>query len=116
MKWGRPRLKIKATWEYFPTVNGVPIELRPLAARLLERLLMSAPGEWIATADIIEWLWPNPDVQPLFADKIISQGVGSLRRNGIFVETSFARGSGCPIKAYRIPAEYRREGEERMAA
>lgn len=85
-------------------IGGERRRLRPMAANLLFLLLVRAPGGFVSHIDILEWLWPDPDLEPDYAESMISRYVYILRKAGVRLEhqqKSVARGG------YRIPASIR---------
>lgn len=84
-------------------VDGKLTFLTPLETRMLEFLLMQHPDHNIPTNRIIEYLYPNPDLEPDNAAKCIAHYAMSLREKKIGV-LGLNKGGG-----YQVSREYRRK-------
>jgi DNA-binding SARP family transcriptional activator len=90
------------------TINGVPVKLSPRRHALLELLLLSPPSRLVGVEEIVERLWPDPDLQPLGALDCLHIYIMQLRRLGVPIEGQHGRG-------WRIP-EYARGTAWKQAA
>lgn len=81
------------------TLYGRVVRFPPMAARLLELLLMISPHRRVDQEEIIEWLWPDPDLQALNTMKITHIYIGQLRAGGVAIETEWGRGWSIPEHA-----------------
>jgi hypothetical protein len=82
------------------TLGGKVLKLGPVQARVIEILLLTTPGHVISNAEMIEYLWPNPDEQPDTATKVVDQTFHRLRRKGIrIVYNGYGKGSYIPAHA-----------------
>jgi DNA-binding winged helix-turn-helix (wHTH) protein len=78
------------------TINGFAVKLRPQAAEVLSILLVSDPNEFVAQSELIEFVWPDPDSQPDYADTLLGKMFTILRQSGVAIENDWGRG-------WRIP-------------
>jgi hypothetical protein len=77
-------------------IDGRVVALSPREHRLLEILLLRGP-QWSFLDDLIEMLWPNPDLQPETAVTVIKVAVHRLREKSVRITTKLGG-----LKAYRI--------------
>jgi DNA-binding SARP family transcriptional activator len=83
-------------------IDGRIIKLKPQQHQFLVLLLMRHPEHWVSYTDIIEYLWPDPDDQPLSARWALQKYASEFRHKyGIAVDMRRSDG-------YRIPAHTRR--------
>lgn len=66
-------------------LNGERVPLQKKQAQFIELCLLRGGG-WIDPYDAIEWLWPEPDWQPITANKILDVLIYRTRKLGIPVE------------------------------
>jgi hypothetical protein len=78
------------------------VRLRPASATLLSILLVQNPEGYLTNEELIVRMWPDPDLEPDSASRIIDQYLMFLRQSGIRVVRAHGKGRG-----YRIPAEAR---------
>ena len=72
------------------TLHLAPQEMALACAFIMNR------GRVLARSDLIEAVWPDPDVEPSDAKGIVGQLIHRLRKKQIHVETHYGRG-------YRLP-------------
>jgi DNA-binding response OmpR family regulator len=92
------------------TINGVPHHLTPGRAEFLATLLVASPDHFLRPDDLIEALWPDPDLQPETAYWVLKVYAANLRRMGVVIEGGCEghRGRGAAIfMGWRIPAAER---------
>ena len=84
------------TWHNYNTRNWQGYHLKPQEAELLFLLVVRA--DYVSREEIIEFVWPNPDMRPLFAKGLVRQYIHFLRIlfGPDIIEASYGRG-------YRIP-------------
>lgn len=81
-------------------VDGRRVWLSRQKTDMLLMLLLSDPRRYVPTKELIELVWPDPDVQPLGAIGHLSVLAARMRRLGIGIESG-------PWRGYRIPREAR---------
>ena len=86
------------------TIDGRSVRLMPKPTQVLELLLLTPPDRFVTKDDLVEWLWPDPDLQPLGAWNCIQVFLVRLRRAGVPVEGEWPA-RGC--LGWRIPVEAR---------
>lgn len=90
------------------SVGGEEIHLGPQTVRLLARLLLADPRLYVHLEDMIEWLWPNPDLMPEDPRGLVATRLSQLRRHRIVVENLHSRlavyAGRQRYGGYRIPA------------
>lgn len=70
---------ISMTWpQYQRGECSVSARLSPQEAEILMVLLVRHP-QAVGTADLIEALWPDADIEPDYADSIVRRAIGRLR-------------------------------------
>jgi DNA-binding winged helix-turn-helix (wHTH) protein len=82
------------------TVGGELVRFAPSSFKVLLTLLVNRPNRYVTNAQLIERIWPNPDLEPSYARSVVRQYVLDLRRAGVRVVR-------WPGRGYRIPAEAR---------
>jgi hypothetical protein len=102
---GGPLKKVRMVW--FPSRNdhdceldGQRLKLTPLEVRVLEALLVCDARTFTRDPQLVERIWPDPDLEPDAARNILKVYVLKLRRKGIRILTMRWKG-------YRIPVEAR---------
>lgn len=103
------------------TINGRPVQLRPMMAELVALLLVSPPDRAADYETLVEALWPDPDLQPLAALNIIHVMVAKLRRQGVPIANEWGRGYFIPrtargSRARRRTKHFCRRCHQRLAA
>jgi DNA-binding SARP family transcriptional activator len=89
-------------------IDGVLVKLSRMRHELLSLLLLRPPKSLVTLDEIIEALWPDPDLQPLGTLDCIHNFIMQLRRAGVTIVGQHGRG-------WMIP-EYARGQPWRMAA
>jgi len=95
--------RISMTWPQYCrgecTFDGERIALPPLEAKILMVLLIRR-GEVVSTTEMIEAIYPNPDLEPDWAESIIFSKFSHLRDKlpGL-IETVWGWGKVIPIPA-----------------
>jgi DNA-binding response OmpR family regulator len=91
------------------TLDGRAVSLSWLETELLALLLVTDPERALGKSDIIEALYPNPDLEPEWADNLVYRYVNKLRRHGVPIETEWGFG-------WRISRRIREVEPMRLAA
>lgn len=103
---GGPLRPVSMTWPQYLrhecTRGGEVVRLAPAQAEFLSILLVNHPDRYLSNEELIERMWPDPDLEPDSSNRIVDQYIMRLRRKGIRVVR--ARGHS---RGYRIPAEAR---------
>lgn len=91
------------------TIDGRLVHLCPQATELLATMLVSGPDRFLNADMLVQALWPDPDLEPNWAEVMIWRYVLWLRRAGIPIENAYSFG-------WRIPRHAREAQPERLAA
>lgn len=89
------------------SINGTSVHLRPMYIEVLSTLLAAGP-RFVSRTELIEAIWPNPELEPDYAWTLVDHCILSLRRAGVSIETHWGIG-------WRVPL-WEREVEQRLAA
>lgn len=89
------------------SIDGRTVHLCPAMCELLSVMLVSGPDRFLGSSVLIEALWPNPDLEPDYAESMIWRYILRLRREGVVIENAYNFG-------WRIPRWAR--GDAAMAA
>ena len=73
------------------SVDGRVFRLTPSESRLAELLVLNS-GRTVPWPHIIEYVWPDPDRQPLGVKGCVSALVGRLRRKGVPIRRLYGQG------------------------
>jgi DNA-binding response OmpR family regulator len=112
---------ISMTWpqslRHEATIDGRRVHFPPGQCALLEVLLLNPPWRFVEGDEMIEAIWPDPDLQPLGARGVVSVYACHLRRAGVPIEdrNPFGCGRG-RFAAYRVPASARGETPRQASA
>jgi hypothetical protein len=104
------------------TIDGLRCRIAPAMAELLALLLLTDPKRFVSLDDILDVLWPNPDLQPETWRNVVSVHMSALVALGIQIERRVGRGMGQGSRSadqgWRIPMTGRggRHDTRRMAA
>jgi DNA-binding response OmpR family regulator len=97
-------------------ISGRTKRLTRLETEILAVLLVAHPDRWTTIDDLIEAVWPDPDTQPLTANRDLGVYIWRLRRYGVGIETRFSHGrTPSRFNGYRIPREAR-SGDQAAAS
>jgi DNA-binding response OmpR family regulator len=89
-------------------ISGRTKRLTRLETEILAVLLVAHPDRWTTIDDLIEAVWPDPDTQPLTANRDLGVYIWRLRR--------FSHGrTPSRFNGYRIPREAR-SGDQAAAS
>ena len=78
------------------SIEGVAVHLTPHETELVAILLTSAPNRIVDKMTFIEAIWPDPDLQPVTAPKIVDVLVMQVRKKGVPVTTVWGHGFFVP--------------------
>lgn len=105
--FGGPLKPVSMTWPQLIknecTIGDKVVRVAPAAAQLLVIMLLQHPYGYLTNTELIERMWPDPDLEPDTAVRIIDQYILRLRRVGVCIVR--AKGFG---RGYRIPPEARK--------
>lgn len=94
MSW--PQLARSRCW-----IGRREVRLPPRVTRVLAALLLDHPDRAIPYGELIERIWPDPNLEPASAQCLIDQSLVILRRAGVLVETYWGHGLLIPRKGRR---------------
>lgn len=95
--------EIGMTWPQYLrhscSIDGREVRMTPREAELC-LLFMLRRGRPMTKPEIIEWLWPDPDDEPDWANNVINVFVRRLRKAGVPIDREAGRnaGRGCFIE------------------
>jgi hypothetical protein len=64
-------------------VDGKLTKLTPKQADVLFRLLVAPPGHQVSPQDLLEFVYPDPDLEPDYAENCLVIFIHQLRMKGI---------------------------------
>jgi len=73
------------------SVNGRTVTLSPNEHKLVELLLLRGDA-LTSLGGAIEYIWPNPDLEPEWAFNIVTVLIYRTRKKGVPIETFHGRG------------------------
>jgi hypothetical protein len=83
-------MAVTMTWTQYRygycSVDGDEVKLSHQERELILRLLLTRPGDWVAVQDLVDWIWPDPDLQPMTAHISIDRLAYRLASKGINIE------------------------------
>lgn len=76
--------RISMTWPQLRrnefTLRGRPVRLEPQTMKVFAVLYMNL-GRVVRVEDLIEGVWPNPELEPDYSTNVIYQKIHNLRRH-----------------------------------
>jgi DNA-binding response OmpR family regulator len=80
-------------------INDEEVSLTPQETELLLILLLKHPKRHTPVSELIEAMWPNPDLEPDWAAKRLQVLVFNLRGKGVEIESRYQFGYRIPVHA-----------------